>query len=86
VDLEGDTREFEHNFNEKAIGFAEPFISACLNAPVEADTDYDLTAFVNLEIYAEFTKEIYKDANNPNDRGRPVNKIIGWSSLDNPPF
>ena len=86
VDVEGDNREHEHTFSEKAIGMMEPFISAVLGKPVEAEVEYDDSAFVGVELFAEFTKEIYKDANNPNDHGRPVNKVIAWASKDNPPF
>lgn len=86
VDVDGELREFEQTFNDKAIGFMEPFISAILRKPVEANVDYNEHAFIGGELFAEFTKEIYKDAKNPNDRGRPVNKAIGWASKDNPPF
>jgi hypothetical protein len=86
VQVDEDMREFEHNFSDKAPGFAEPFIKACLSKDPEANQDYDLSQFVGCELYAEFTKEIYKDASNPNDHGRPINKIIGWASKDNPPF
>ena len=64
----------------------EPFVTAALGKPAEVGTDYEDSAFVGVEMFAEFTKEIYKDASNPNDRGRPVNRVIGWASKDNPPF
>ena len=86
VDIDGEIRDFEHTFSEKAIGMMEPFISAMLGKPAEVGVDYDLDAFTGLTGFAEFTKEIYKDASNPNDRGRPVNRIIGWANKDNPPF
>lgn len=86
VTLDEDTREVEHTFSEKAIGMMEPFIAACLGQPAEAGIEYDEAAFVNCELYAEFSKEIFKDPNNPNDRGRPVNKVIGWANKNNPPF
>lgn len=86
VDVDGDTRSIEHTINEKANFSAQPLIEAVTKGPVEAGVDYDLAAFVGVELFAEFSKEIYKDANNPNDRGRPINKIIGWASKDNPPF
>ena len=83
---DGEVREFEHTFSEKAIGMMEPFITAMIGHPAETDVDYDLDAFTGSEGFAEFTKEIFKDPNNPNDRGRPVNKIVGWANKDNPPF
>ena len=87
VTLDGnEVREFEHNFSDKAPGFARDFIGICLGKDPEIGIDYDLSKFVGLELFAEFSKEIYKDAKNPNDRGRPVNKIVGWASKDNPPF
>ena len=86
VTLDEDSREHEHTFSEKAIGMMEPFISACLGKPVEAGVEYPTEAFVGSELFAEFTKEIFKDQANPNDRGRPINKVIGWASKDNPPF
>lgn len=87
VDLDDDDkREFEHNFSEKAIGMAEPFISACIGDNVSANTEYRTEMLIGSKLFAEFSKEIFKDPMNPNDRGRPVNKIVGWASKDNPPF
>ena len=39
LDVDGELREFEQTFNDKAIGFMEPFISAILRKPVEANEE-----------------------------------------------
>lgn len=85
-DVEGEPRTYDHYFNEKANFSAKPYIEACVKAPVEVDVDYDMNAFVGCELFVEFSKEIYKNPANPNDRGRPINKAINFASLDNPPF
>lgn len=86
VDVDGDKREHDHTFSEKAIGMMEPFIAAVVGGPVEADVEYDEASFVGSDLFAEFSKEIFKDPTNPNDRGRPINKVVAWASKDNPPF
>ena len=83
---EDDERSYDHTFSEKALGMMEPFIAAALNVVIDAETDYDESLLIGKQLWIEFTKEIYKDANNPNDRGRPVNRAIAFASLDNPPF
>jgi hypothetical protein len=86
VDVEGEEREYDHVFSTKALGMMAPFIAAVTSAEVSAEVDYDEATFVGSKLFVEFTKEIYKDANNPNDRGRPVNKAISFASMENPPF
>lgn len=85
-DLDGEEREYNHTFSTKAIGMMAPFIEAVTKAPVSADIEYEESTFIGSKLYVEFSKEIYKDANNPNDRGRPVNRAITFTSIDNPPF
>jgi len=86
VDVDGEEREIDHTFSTKAIGMMAPFIEAVTGSPVVAEVEYDESTFVGVKLYIEFTKEIYKDANNPNDRGRPVNKAINFAHHSNPPF
>lgn len=86
VDVEGEDREYDHTFSTKALGMMAPFVEAVTGEPVSAEVDYDEATFVGAKLFIEFTKEIYKDANNPNDRGRPVNKAIGFAHISNPPF
>jgi hypothetical protein len=86
VDVDGEERSYDHTFSEKAMGMMAPFVAAVTKAEVSAEVEYEEASFVGTKLFVEFTKEIYKDANNPNDRGRPVNKAINFASTDNPPF
>lgn len=65
---------FYTQYNEKAPGFAIPFVVACTGKPVPKDgMDADLSKTVGAKIQAYIIKDSYQ--------GRPQNKVVDFRPL-----